>query len=133
MDTHKEFLQSLMVLPRKPEYVGFGINPDEVYQMMLKELNKIVGWDMRDYTTWELHDEDFQFQFYILEYDLSESLTEDEYEELQNKLPFGIEDYWDATAYLGKKAFDVSTWVYVQGRPHDMHMVDVQIGVPKAL
>jgi hypothetical protein len=133
MTEAEQFLEAIMVLPKKPEWVVFTTDPETIYEGLLKELNKLCGRDMRSYTGHDIHDDDAQFCFHISEWDLEEALGEQEYQDLVNKLPFTIDEYWEVTEYLAKKHFKVPTWVYLQGRHYDHNVVEVQIGVPKGL
>lgn len=129
----KDFMDAIMVLPKKPEWVVFTEHPDSIYQKLLAECNKLFGFDMSEYTSHDIHDEDSQFVFYIDESDLEDGIGKEKYNQLQEELPFSIDEYWEVTEYLAKKAYNVPTWVYLQGRYYDHSIVEVQVGIPKEL
>jgi hypothetical protein len=133
VEEQHDFLKALMVMPKKPEFVGFTENPEDMYDKLVDILSAELGMDMRPHTAWDSGDEDYQFYFNIYTWDLEDKLSPEQYENLFENMPWDPNDYWDVTDYLFRKYYGVDTWVYAQVRPYDNDYMDVQIGVPKDL
>lgn len=127
------FIQSLMALPKKPEFVGFTVDTDELIKSLIPIANEACGMDVEKYCSWDSNDEDNQLYFYIDEYALAEELTEEESEKFFNNLPFDIETPWEIAEYLMGKLYGVDTWCYATVRPWDRSITQVEIGIPRSL
>jgi hypothetical protein len=135
--TENGFLESIMLLPKKPNFIGYLVDTDFFYRQLLEELNKLVEIDMEPYTSWDSSEEDNQFYFNIHEWNLNEDLGVDETDKLLQSLPFDWESPWEIAEYLMMKAYGIDehtgVWMYATVRPYDTTQTEVQIGLPKSL
>lgn len=135
MNVFESYVNALMAMPRKPEFIGYSMPTQELYELCLAELNKLAGRDMSGHCYHDCSEEDNQFSFYIHDEGSLEDdgLSEEEIEDIKERLPFELDEHWDVTETLLDKAINAPTWIYAQVRHHDSDTVEIQIGVPSNL
>lgn len=131
--TTDDFVRQIMLLPKKPQYIGFTMTSEEIYKGCLAVFNELCGRDMSEYCGLDFNEESFEAYFYINTDDIQEELGEEEYHRLNEKLLFDMDDYYAAIETLSPKWLGVESWVFIQGRPYDAFFCDVQIGLPMDL
>jgi hypothetical protein len=129
--TVDSFLESLMVLPKKPEFIGFTMDTETLFEKMVEKLNEIAGRDLSPYCSHDTAD-DMEFLFYIDEYMLQEE--EQDWDDILAALPFEHDAPWETSQYLVGKVFGAdTTWAYAQQRYHESSTCEIQIGIPRNL
>lgn len=123
------YLQALMTTTRKPEFIGFTMEKEELCRLCAAELDKIVDMDFSSYA---YNDEEDDRQFYIAidEHSIIDQLGQEEFDRINNILPFPIDEHWEVTDYLLGQIFNTGTWIHASVRFHDNTQVEIQIGVP---
>ena len=129
MTTLDTYLQALMTTARKPEFIGFTMDTKELVKLCTDELNKIVQVDLSAYL-YQDAEEDQQFYVAIDEYSIIEHLGQEEFNRINDIIPFPIDEHWEVTDYLLGKIFKTGTWIHASVRYHDSSQVEIQIGVP---
>jgi hypothetical protein len=126
----QSFLDSIMMLPKKPDFIGFVVETEVLFDRMVDKLNEIMGMDLSSYCSHDSAD-DGELLFYIDEYQMDGEL--ENYGDILNRMPFDYDAPWESAQYLIGKVYGVDTWAYGQVRFHDPSQCEVQIGVPVVL
>lgn len=135
MLAHEEHLNAaLNILPRKPSYVGYTIERDDLTQSITKWLSEHTGIDMHPFASEDLSDDDSQYLYVLDDYAMEEELTREQCDDIEKALGASFDEYYEYTSILVARLFGIQLtpgiWVHVQGYQHS-HYVDVQVGVPQ--
>jgi hypothetical protein len=130
-----DFLNRIMVLPVKPDFVGFTVATEDLFKQLVPIACEIVGHDISSMCGWGHNDEDGQFYFYIDQEELEELLGEEEYDRTIFELPFDIDASWEVADVLLDRLYNTGhgSWVYASVRLWDSSVTEVQIGIPRNL
>ena len=118
----------LSAVPKRPEFYGYQMRTEDLYQACLRAGEELVGFDISKYAQWSSSDK-YDFEIYFDEY----SWPEDCHHELDKmREVFGdLDEYYHVTEKLLQKALGVDTWVMGRLFTDDEYYVDVLIGMPQ--
>jgi hypothetical protein len=130
-----DFLKAMMVLPVKPQFIGFTVNTEELYEKLVAVINEIAGHNISRVCSWSCANEDNEFWFNIDTEELVEMLGDEEYLRVWEKLPFDPESPWEVAQGLIEKLYvdKLGSWAFATVRSWDNTVTEVQLGIPRNL
>lgn len=129
-----DFLQTLMVMPMKPEFVGFTMDSEKLHEQLVAIVSESIGQDASDICSWSCDNEDNEFWFNLDTEALYDMVGEEEYNKIWEALPFNPDSPWEATQLLIEKMYDLkNSWAIANVRSWDTSQVEIQIGIPRKL
>jgi len=123
--------QAAQYLPKKPDHFGYSMNTVDVEQACIRAINEATKRDLSDYTSFKNVDyESSDFAVFLHVDDLRDEFGEEYIEELNKLFDCDIDEYWDLTDDVLKKAYGIKdTWVAANINVGDYSYCTLEIGV----